>query len=129
LVKQGYKSAIDKFKLEDENGNDVTDQILHLPKVYLIFLINQKKFLTEHIHQKKLRKTLKIEKSFMKFQQKKNLKGFPNLTMDGTAIKTIARSNPFVLVLENGKIVEKKSLEDFLKINNKNFALFAQKKQ
>jgi hypothetical protein len=38
-----------------------------------------------------------------------------NLTMDGTAIKTIARSNPFVLVLENGKIVEKKSLEDFLK--------------
>jgi hypothetical protein len=26
--------------------------------------------------------------------------------MDGTAIKTIARSNPFVLVLENGKIVE-----------------------
>ena len=38
----------------------------------------------------------------------------PNLTMDGTAIKTIARSNPFILVLENGKIVEKKSLEDFL---------------
>jgi hypothetical protein len=23
--------------------------------------------------------------------------------MDGTAIKTIARSNPFVLILENGK--------------------------
>ena len=42
--------------------------------------------------------------------------------MDGTAIKTIARSNPFVLILENGKIVEKKSLEDFkkkFKINKK----------
>jgi hypothetical protein len=41
-------------------------------------------------------------------------KTIPNLTMDGTAIKTIARSNPFVLVLENGIIKEKKSLEDFL---------------
>ncbi len=37
LAKQGYQSSIDKFKLEDENGNDFTDQILHLPKVYLIF--------------------------------------------------------------------------------------------
>ena len=44
-------------------------------------------------------------------------KTIPNLTMDGTAIKTIARSNPFVLVLENGKIIEKKSLEDFKKEN------------
>jgi uncharacterized protein YnzC (UPF0291/DUF896 family) len=43
LVKQGYKSAIDKFKLEDENGNDVTEQILHLPKVYLIFSYKPKK--------------------------------------------------------------------------------------
>jgi hypothetical protein len=49
--------------------------------------------------------------------------------MDGTAIKTIARSNPFVLVLENGKIVEKKSLEDFLNIknSNKNFATLRKK--
>jgi hypothetical protein len=57
LTKQGYKSAIDKFKLEDENKNDLTEQILHLPKVYLFFLINRMKFLTKHIHQKKFRKT------------------------------------------------------------------------
>jgi hypothetical protein len=50
----------------------------------------------------------------LELQLKKIFKTIPNLTMDGTAIKTIARSNPFVLVLENGKIVEKKSLEDFL---------------
>ncbi len=35
--------------------------------------------------------------------------------MDGTAIKTIARSNPFVVVLENGKIVSKMSAKDYLK--------------
>jgi hypothetical protein len=113
LTKQGYKSAIDKFKLEDENGNDLTEQILHLPKVYLFFLINRKIF-TKNIHQKKLEENFKKAK-YLKFQQKNVFKTIPNLTMDGTAIKTIARSNPFVLVLENGKIVEKKSLEDFLK--------------
>jgi fructose-1,6-bisphosphatase len=62
---------------------------------------------------RRTRKTLK-KKNFEISTEKNDLKQF-NLTMDGTAIKTIARSNPFVLVLENGKIVEKKSLEDFLK--------------
>lgn len=34
--------------------------------------------------------------------------------MDEIAIKTIARSNPFVMVLEKGKIVEKLSAKDYL---------------
>jgi hypothetical protein len=38
-----------------------------------------------------------------------------NAMMDGTAIKTIARSNPFVLTLQNGKIVDKRSAQDYLK--------------
>jgi hypothetical protein len=49
LTKQGYKSAIDKFKLEDENKNDLTEQILHLPKVYLIFSYKPNEVLKEHI--------------------------------------------------------------------------------
>ena len=113
LVKQGYKSAIDKLKLEDENGNDITDQILHLPKVYLIFSYKPKELNIDN--------QLAIDANFNKkaaygiSTEKETFMGIQNLTMDGTAIKTIARSNPFVLVLENGKIVEKKSLEDFLK--------------
>jgi hypothetical protein len=35
--------------------------------------------------------------------------------MDATAIKTIARSNPFILVLENGKIIDKQPAKDYLK--------------
>lgn len=46
--------------------------------------------------------------------EKSDLLGFQHLTMDATAIKTIARSNPFVLVLENGKIIEKKSLIEYM---------------
>ena len=113
LTKQGYKSALDKFKLEDENGNDITEQVLHLPKVYLVFSYKPKEVSKEDFAKcENLAKTYKniygitTEKAFFRT--------IPNVTMDGTAIKTIARSNPFILVLENGKIVEKKSLEDFL---------------
>lgn len=117
LAKQGYNSAIDKFKLEDENGNDITDQILHLPKVYLVFSYNPGKMsevdknTIHHIEEL----TINNNKVYGISTKPNVFPSVQNLTMDGTAIKTIARSNPFVLVLENGKIVEKKSLEDFLK--------------
>ena len=113
LVKQGYQSNIDHFKLEDENGNDATEQILHLPKVYLVFSYQPKKISKEDFM--KYENYVKANKnSFGVTTEKGVFKNLPNLTMDGTAIKTIARSNPFVLVLENGKIVEKKNLKDFL---------------
>lgn len=116
LVKQGYQSSIDKFKLEDENENDVTDQILHLPKVYLIFSYKPKEISKEDFL--KYESYIKAnEKAFGITTEKGIFKTIPNLTMDGTAIKTIARSNPFILVLENGKILDKKSLEDFKKEN------------
>ncbi len=114
LVKQGYKSNIDHFKLEDEKGNDVTEQILHLPRVFLVFSYQPKKISKEDFM--KYESYVKANKnSFGVTTEKGVFKNLPNLTMDGTAIKTIARSNPFVLVLENGKIVEKKSIEDFYK--------------
>ncbi len=113
LTKQGYQSSVDKFKLEDENKNDITEQILHLPKVFLIFSYKPKEISAEEVQ--------KFEKIFAPGKhaygiatQKGVFHSIPNFTMDGTAIKTIARSNPFVLVLENGKITDKKSLRDFL---------------
>jgi uncharacterized membrane protein YphA (DoxX/SURF4 family) len=74
LTKQGYKSAIDKFKLEDENKNDLTEQILHLPKVYLFFLINRMKFLTSTFIRRN-RKTLK-KQNFEISTEKNDLKQF-----------------------------------------------------
>lgn len=112
LTKQGYQSAIDQFKLEDENGNDITDQILHLPKVYLVFSYKPNE-INYHSHEDlkvKLQKQTVYEVSTIK----ESMFGFKHLTMDGTAIKTIARSNPFVLVLENGKIVSKNNIKNFL---------------
>lgn len=123
LVKQGYQSSIDKFKLEDENGNDITDQILHLPKVVIFFSYapekikeNDKNFLEYGIEDFIFNyKELNPKSEFYGVStQKSFFKKVKSLTMDGTAIKTIARSNPFVLILENGKIVEKKSLIEYM---------------
>lgn len=123
LVKQGYQSSIDKFKLEDENGNDITEQILHLPKVVIFFSYapekikeNDKNFLEYGIEDFIFNyKELNPKSEFYSVStQKSFFKKVKSLTMDGTAIKTIARSNPFVLILENGKIVEKKSLIEYM---------------
>lgn len=123
LVKQGYQSSIDKFKLEDENGNDITDQILHLPKVVIFFSYapekikeNDKNFLENGIEDFIFNyKELNSKSEFYGVStQKSFFKKVKSLTMDGTAIKTIARSNPFVLIIENGKIVEKKSLIEYM---------------
>lgn len=123
LVKQGYQSSIDKFKLEDENGNDITEQILHLSKVVIFFSYapekikeNDKNFLEYGIEDFIFNyKELNPKSEFYGVStQKSFFKKVKSLTMDGTAIKTIARSNPFVLILENGKIVEKKSLIEYM---------------
>ena len=110
---------MDKFKLEDENENDLTDQILHLPKVYLIFSYKPKEISYGAHPSKEIQEKLEMVAGkspiYEISTEKSDLLGFQHLTMDATAIKTIARSNPFVLILENGKIVDKKSLEDFLK--------------
>ena len=97
----------------------MTDQILHLPKVYLIFSYKPKEISygahpSEEI-QEKLEMVAGKSPIYEISTEKSDLLGFQHLTMDATAIKTIARRNPFVLILENGKIVDKKSLEDFLK--------------
>lgn len=118
ISKKGYPSEISKFRLEDENGNDISEQIINMPKVHLIFAYKPKEISAE--------KFAKAENYFTKLDGNKTpvygiapdksvFKTIPNLTMDATPIKTIARSNPFVVTLRNGKIVEKLPLSDFMK--------------
>lgn len=119
LIKQGYESEIAKFKPETADGEDLTEEILKAPKAILIFSYNPKNADSNalakaeaKISQQKGAYILGISTDPNTF---KNLK---NAMMDGTAIKTIARSNPFVLTLEYGKIVDKRSAEDYIKQKN-----------
>lgn len=108
LIKEGYSSEISKFRLEDETGNDVTESLLKQPKVLLLFSYRPETVENSGMNEKlaaisKKRNVPVYEVS----PSTKKLTAFPKLFMDATAIKTIARSNPFVLILQNGKIVDK----------------------
>ncbi|MBD3905802.1 DoxX family protein [Chryseobacterium sp. Ch-15] len=108
LVKEGYKSEIVKFKIEDPTGIDLTDEIINAPKAILVFSYHPKEVSPELI--KNVEAKVNAQKGAVIYgvsTDQTTFKTIKNAMMDGTAIKTIARSNPFVLVLEKGKIVDK----------------------
>ncbi len=116
LTKEGYQSEISKFYIEDENGFEITTDILKAPKAILVFSYNPAEADQDLIT--KVEAKLAKEKNVMVLGVSPNLKTFKtikNAKMDATAIKTIARSNPFVLTLVKGKIIDKQPAREFLK--------------
>lgn len=116
LIKEGYKSEIVKFKIEDPNGQELTEEIINAPKAVLIFSYHPQSVSPELL--KQLEAKVKTQGATVVYGVStlpNTFKTVKNAMMDGTAIKTIARSNPFVLILENGKIVDKQPATDYLK--------------
>ncbi|NAW51920.1 DoxX family protein [Elizabethkingia argentiflava] len=113
LKKKGYESTIKNFKITDIDGQDVTDQILNEPRIFIVFTYKPEKLsqsLIDNIEKGLLREKAKI---YAVSTQIDTFSKVPHGTMDATAIKTIARSNPFLLILENGKIVLKEEAKDY----------------
>lgn len=115
LVKEGYRSEIVKFKIEDPMGTEVTEEILRAPKAILVFSYHPKEVSPELL--KKVEAKVKSQGANPVYgvsTDPNTFKTIKNMMMDGTAIKTIARSNPFVLVLQNGKIMDKQPAKDYV---------------
>jgi len=116
LVKEGYKSEIVKFKIEDPTGMDVTDEVINAPKAILVFSYHPKDISPELLKQVETKvKNQGANVVYGVSTDPNTFKTIKNMMMDGTAIKTIARSNPFVLILQNGKIVDKQPAKDYVK--------------
>ena len=116
IVKEGYSSEISKFKPETPEGMELTDKILKSPNAILIFSYKPNEADKDLIAETESK--VKSQKNALVLgisTQPNTFKTIDNATMDATAIKTIARSNPFVLTLQNGKIVDKMSAKDYLK--------------
>lgn len=116
LVKEGYKSEIVKFKIEDPTGMELTDEIIKAPKAILVFSYHPKEVSADLLQ--KVEAKVNTQKGALIYgvsTDQNTFKTIKNAMMDGTAIKTIARSNPFVLVLQNGKIVDKQPAKDYIK--------------
>ena len=116
LTKEGYHSEIEKFEIEDASGFRLTEEILNSPKAILIFSYHPEKADPNIL--KQAEEKAKNQKDALVLGVSTNPSTFKlikNTVMDGTAIKTIARSNPFVLVLKNGVITEKMPATSFIK--------------
>ncbi len=108
-ISEGYVSEVAKFHPTDASGTDQTDAILREPEIYILATHDPKSV------QSKIPKQISILKSQHPGKLIVGISptfgvfpGIPEYQMDGTAIKTIARSNPFILVLQHGKIIAKK---------------------
>ncbi|MCX8533924.1 BT_3928 family protein [Chryseobacterium luquanense] len=115
LIKEGYKSEIVKFKIEDPTGIDLTDEVINAPKAILVFSYHPKEVSPELI--KNIEAKVNAQKGAVIYgvsTEQNTFKTIKNAMMDGTAIKTIARSNPFVLTLEKGKIVDKQPAKNYI---------------
>jgi uncharacterized membrane protein YphA (DoxX/SURF4 family) len=116
LIKQGYKSEIAKFKIEDPTGLEVTESIINAPKAILVFSYQPQDVSPELLKQVEAKvKTKSANVVYGVSTLPNTFKTIKNTMMDGTAIKTIARNNPFVLILQNGKIVDKQPAKDYVK--------------
>lgn len=116
LVKEGYKSEIVKFKIEDPSGMELTEEIITAPKAVLVFSYHPKEVSADLLQ--KVEAKVNAQKGALIYgisTEPRTFKTIKNAMMDGTAIKTIARSNPFVLILENGKIIDKQPAKDYVK--------------
>ncbi len=128
LVKQGNAlPAIKDFGLYDEEGNNHTEEVLKTPGyVFLWFIRNTHMARTDKLDQLRTLATQAraagipvyalssaSKEEAAAYRQANNLGVFDWLTVDVTASKTAMRSNPGLMLLKDGVVVNKWSYRDY----------------
>ncbi|XZF13771.1 BT_3928 family protein [Chitinophagaceae bacterium MMS25-I14] len=130
LIKEGSGEApIKDFKLSDYDGNDHTEEVLKAKgKVFLFFLRDVNKARTDNLE--RLKKLLDEaeqqniptyilssgeKEPTAEFLKKWGLVKFQLLIVDGTASKTGMRTNPGLMLLNDGTVEGKWSFRDYPK--------------
>ena len=123
LITQGYVPPIHDFSIE-KDGTDYTEDMLNTPKLILIISYDlekarEKGLAKAEVFAKKaeakgykvIGMTASTPQTIEKIKKENNLT-FDYYFCDATALKTIERSNPSIVVLEKGTIVDKKHWND-----------------
>ncbi|MDR0543318.1 MAG: DoxX family protein, partial [Dysgonamonadaceae bacterium] len=119
-VKKGYEPPIHDFSITTEDGNDITDNVLSDPN-YTFLLIAHKLEEAEDDNVEKINDIYDYARKFgyqfyaltsslpvnMREWAKSTGAEYPFCTMDDIALKTIIRSNPGLLLLKNGTVINK----------------------
>ncbi len=127
-VQAGYEPPIHDFTIE-QNGEDFAASLLQEPKLVMVVAYDLRKTNTDVFTELKEVADSAIKKGYKVIgmsasnnQQSNELiktydLGFPFYFTDETALKTITRSNPGILVLEKGTIKQKVHYNDFEELN------------
>jgi hypothetical protein len=117
LIKEGYKPKIHDFAITDNDGNNITDAVLKKPG-YTLLIINYNITKSSKEHQPEINQLVaecdknKIpvigltasvaEKEAFRHEVQAM---YPYYTTDETALKTVVRSNPGLVLLKEGVVV------------------------
>ncbi|KQC34102.1 DoxX family protein [Nonlabens sp. YIK11] len=129
LLKKGFEPPIHDFAITSEDQGDITQEILSEPKVALLVMYNLNN--AENRGMLQLSKFVKSAKAAgyrvialsssapSETDQAKETYGLDVnfYTTDGTALKTMIRSNPGVVLVKNGVITGKSHWNDFDELN------------
>ncbi len=117
-LKEGYTPPIHDFSIENATDGDITEEVLEAPEIYLIISSNpvsispkaQKKInsFARGLKEKKKR----VIGLFSQIDSLQKYYNFPLYLTDQTTLKTMIRSNPGIIRLEKGTVVEKKAWRD-----------------
>ena len=118
VIVEGFKPPIHDFTIE-KNGKDFTNEFLNEPKVIFFVLYDLEKAEIEGLQKlnsiqvlaaskgyKVIALTGSSEKIIATFKNEYDFK-FEFYFCDATALKTIERANPSIIVLKNGTIMQK----------------------
>ncbi|MGC9151245.1 MAG: BT_3928 family protein [Microbacter sp.] len=126
LIKKGFTPAIQDFAIHDDHMNDLTDSILHV-KHYLFLVISDHLNQMETNHLKELKAlhayaqgyrygfyllTGSTDEVAAEFLSKADWR-VPVLFADPITLKTVIRSNPGLVLLYDGTVVNKWSNAEF----------------
>jgi uncharacterized membrane protein YphA (DoxX/SURF4 family) len=114
ILKKGYEPPIHDFDIYQANGDDMTDSILNMDRVFLLISYDiNKTNLKGHIASYEMNNKVPIyglsssSIDDIKLKLGLNELNYPYLSVDQTTLKTIVRSNPGLVLLENGIVVDK----------------------
>ncbi len=124
VVQKGYEPPVHDFTIERE-GEDFAAALLNEPKLVMVIAYDLRKTNQKALPEVKRITDLAISKGYkvigmsasneeLKGQMAKNFKlDFDFYFTDETTLKTIVRSNPGILVLKQGTIIQKVHYNDF----------------
>ena len=131
ILDEGIPARITNLFIHDENKDDVTDDLLHDPNYTLMVVAPHLDDTHDEAFRDKLNPiALECDKAHIKFYavsadaaetfRHKNQTAYPFYSADETPLKTMMRSNPGLMLLKNGMVINKwhyKHLPTFEQLN------------